>query len=121
MSTITDATATTDAATGPDGTQTPATMPVSASRPDTENDNDNARDDADSDPVWIPAIKFVVGVLVVLAALTFSEHIAEPISRFSYVPVMFCYVIVMMIGGGLMVSGFMALWRKATTPSNPQQ
>lgn len=53
--------------------------------------------------------------------MTFSEHIADPISDFGYVPVMFCYVIVMMIGGGLMVSGLMALWRKATAPSNPPQ
>lgn len=56
-----------------------------------------------------------------ISAMTFSEHIADPISDFGYVPVMFCYVIVMMIGGGLMVAGLMALWRKATAPSNPPQ
>lgn len=94
-----------------------ATLPVTASNPGADQADDSASDS----PMWIPVTNLILGVLVVLAALTFSEHIAEPISRFSYVPVMFCYVIVMMIGGGLMVSGFMALWRKATTPSNPQQ
>lgn len=94
-----------------------ASLPVTASSPESDQSAENPTDS----PVWIPVVKLVVGVLVVLAALTFAEHIADPISRFGYVPVMFCYVIVMMIGGGLMVSGFMALWRKATAPSNPQQ
>ncbi|MGP9761272.1 hypothetical protein [Corynebacterium sp. AOP12-C2-36] len=96
--------------------QPTATLPVTASSPDTAPAADNT-----TEPMWIPVSKLIIGVLVVLAALTFSEHIAEPISDYGYVPVMFFYVIVMIIGGALMVSGFMTLWRKATTPSNPQQ
>lgn len=98
-----------------------ATLPVTTSSPESDQTEGNATDNPTTQPTWIPVVKLVVGVLVVLTALTFSEHIADPISDFGYVPVMFCYVIVMMIGGGLMVSGFMALWRKATSPSNPQQ
>ncbi|MGP9761249.1 hypothetical protein [Corynebacterium sp. AOP12-C2-36] len=94
-----------------------ATMPVTASTPESDQSAGNATDN----PTWIPVTNLIIGVLVVLAALTFSEHIAEPSSRFGYVPVMFCYVIVMMIGGGLMVSGFLALWRKATAPSDSQR
>lgn len=93
-----------------------ATLPVTASSPDTAPAADNT-----TEPMWIPVSKLIIGVLVVLAALTFAEHIAEPISDYGYVPVMFFYVIVMIIGGGLMVSGFMTLWRKTTTPPNPQQ
>ena len=92
-------------------------MPVTASTPESDQSARNTTDN----PTWIPVGKLIVGVLVVLAALTFSEHIAEPISDYGYVPVMFCYVIVMMIGGGLMVSGFLALGRKATTTSDSQR
>ncbi|AHW62544.1 Putative membrane protein [Corynebacterium glyciniphilum AJ 3170] len=98
-----------------------ASLPVTASSPESGQTAENATDNPTTQPTWIPVVKLIIGVLVVLAALTFSEHIAEPISDYGYVPVMFCYVIVMMIGGGLMVSGFLALWRKATSTSTPQQ
>ncbi|MGP9760973.1 hypothetical protein [Corynebacterium sp. AOP12-C2-36] len=100
-------------------TATPASLPVTASTPDT--DQTGRKDDTVTEPMWIPVSKLIIGVLVVLAALTFSEHIADPISDYGYVPVMFVYIIVMIIGGGLMVSGFLTLWRKATAGSGSQR
>jgi hypothetical protein len=101
------------------GTAT-ATLPVTASTPDTDQTAraENTASRPATEPVWIPVSKLIIGVLVVLAALTFSEHIAEPIDTYGYVPVMFFYIIVMIIGGGLMVSGFMTLWTTATTTTS---
>ena len=113
MSTITQPTDTASA------TPTPASLPVTASTPDT--DQNDGKDDTTTEPMWIPVSKLIIGVLIVLAARTFSEHIAEPIDTYGYVPVMFFYIIVMIIGGGLMVSGFMTLWTKATTAGSNSQ
>jgi hypothetical protein len=104
-------------------TATPASLPVTASTPDTDQNNraDNTAGNPAAEPMWIPVSKLIIGVLIILAALTFSEHIAEPISDYGYVPVMFFYIIVMIIGGGLMVSGFTTLWTKATTAGSNSQ
>lgn len=87
-------------------------MPVTASSPAVGDQQSSGEQS-----VWIPVVKFVVGIVVILVALTFSEHISGPIGDFGYVPVMFLYVVVMIIGGGLMVSGFMALWKRMASGS----
>ncbi|KQB86245.1 hypothetical protein [Corynebacterium lowii] len=66
-------------------------------------------------PLWIPIANLVIGVAVVLGALTWSQYLDEPIAQYGYVKVMFFYVVLMIIGGGLMVSGFTTLWVRGTS------
>lgn len=58
------------------------------------------------------ALKLVAGVLVVLIALWESQFFAGPVERYGYVPVMFVFMVVMMVGGGLMASGVMGVWSR---------
>ncbi|MCF4007776.1 hypothetical protein L1O03_11430 [Corynebacterium uropygiale] len=61
-------------------------------------------------PSWVAAvIMFLVGIVVVLVGLWASQYFAAPVTRWGYVPVMFVFKVIMMIGGGLMTSGFMRI------------
>lgn len=61
-------------------------------------------------PSWVVAVvMLLVGIVVVLVGLWASQYFAAPVTRWGYVPVMFAFMLVMMIGGGLMTSGFIRL------------
>lgn len=65
-------------------------------------------------PLWIPIANLCLGVAMMIATLTWSQYLEGPIEEHGYVQVMFFYVVLMIIGGGLMVSGFTTLWARAT-------
>lgn len=65
-------------------------------------------------PLWIPIANLCLGVAMMIATLTWSQYLDGPIQQHGYVPVMFFYVVLMIIGGSLMVSGFTTLWTRAT-------
>lgn len=67
--------------------------------------------------VWGPFVRLLIGLAIVIAGLTWSLHFDGAIDRFGYVPVMLVYLIIMIIGGGTMVSGAKTLWTRLTTAS----
>jgi hypothetical protein len=72
-------------------------------------------------PVLSPVLRLLAGVVVIIAALWWSLHFDPAFDRFGYIPVMFVYMIIMIIGGALMVTGAVEVWSRLTTPHTPHQ
>ncbi|MGP9761242.1 hypothetical protein [Corynebacterium sp. AOP12-C2-36] len=84
--------------------------PVAAApgSPETQPQLSTTGRDEQPSPVWIALGKLVIGVAVIIAALAWSQHFDTAMDRFGYIPVIFVYIIIMIIGGALMVTGFTA-------------
>lgn len=106
----TDNTPHTTGAHRPQPTQASQAYPVTAApgSPETQPQSSAAGRDEQSSPVWIPLVKLIIGVAIIIAALAWSQHFDGAMDRFGYIPVMFVYIIIMIIGGALMVTGFTA-------------
>ncbi|WP_334142907.1 hypothetical protein [Corynebacterium nuruki] len=92
-------------------TATTATTPVT--RPADQDDQSPARVDpapesADS-AVWVPVAKIIVGVCIVLAGLWWSWQRFATLGHGEYVYTMFGYMLVMMLGGGLLANGVITI------------
>jgi hypothetical protein len=66
--------------------------------------------------VWAPFVRVIVGVVIIIAALVWSLHFTPNPSGVGYVAMMFAYLLMMIIGGGLMVAGATTLWSRLTSP-----
>lgn len=96
---------------------TPGDTPPIAETTDTSSDSA----DGGYVPVLSPVLRLLAGVVVIIAALWWSLHFDPAFDRFGYIPVMFVYMIIMIIGGALMVTGAVEVWSRLTTPHKPHQ
>ncbi|MGP9761268.1 hypothetical protein [Corynebacterium sp. AOP12-C2-36] len=106
---------TTEHATGVYQPQPTQAYPVTAApgSPETQPQSSASGLDEKPVPVWIPLAKLVIGIAIIIAALAWSQHFDAVMDRIGYIPVMFVYIVIMIIGGALMVTGFTAFTLEA--------
>jgi hypothetical protein len=102
--------------TTPPPTITPGDTPPIAETTDTSSDSA----DGGYVPVLSPVLRLLAGVVVIIAALWWSLHFDPAFDRFGYIPVMFVYMIIMIIGGALMVTGAIGLWSRLTATTTSE-
>lgn len=62
--------------------------------------------------VWVPVVKIIVGVCIVLAGLWWSWQRFATLGHGEYVYTMFGYMLVMMLGGGLLANGVITIFKQ---------
>lgn len=71
--------------------------------------------------VWGPCVRLIGGVGIVVLGLWWSLHFTSWFDLVGYIPTMFAYLVVMIIGGALMVAGATTLWTRLTTLTDTDQ
>lgn len=94
-------------------TVTTSTTPVS--RPDalaTDLTEVDGAVDPSNSPGWVPVVRIIVGVCIVLAGLWWSWQRFATLGHGEYVYTMFGYMLVMMLGGGLLANGVITIFKE---------
>lgn len=80
---------------------------VGASR--TTGDDHHGDSGSAGPAAWVPVVKIIVGVCIVLAGLWWSWQRFAGLGHGEYVYTMFGYMLVMMLGGGLLANGVITI------------
>lgn len=63
-------------------------------------------------PVWVPVVRIIVGVCIILAGLWWSWQRFATLGHGEYVYTMFGYMLVMMLGGGLLANSVISIFKQ---------
>lgn len=72
---------------------------------------DRSGDQVSAGPsVTVAVVKIVVGLVVMVAGLVLTQQFPTRPDQAGYIPVMLVFFLIMMIGGGLVASGWMVVY-----------